>query len=178
MSKIIRLWDRSRTTTGSWLFDLLGKEPDNHFVNRFWSKVECKKDNECWFWLSYVGPRGYGQFQVKKNVPRHAHRVALALTKGIEPYMLACHTCDVRKCCNPNHLYVGTPLSNMDDMISRGRAVHNKMRGRSWSKITLDTARYIRDNYKKIPTTDLSIKFNLSEEHIRRIGRREVWDID
>jgi hypothetical protein len=37
---------------------------------------------------------------------------------------LCCHTCDnqVGPCINPDHLFLGTQLDNMADMIAKGRA--------------------------------------------------------
>lgn len=32
-----------------------------------------------------------------------------------------CHTCDQGYCCNPDHLYVGTPQGNMTDAVERKR---------------------------------------------------------
>lgn len=32
------------------------------------------------------------------------------------------HTCDTKPCCNPDHLQLGSPQSNMDDMSARQRA--------------------------------------------------------
>jgi acyl-CoA synthetase (AMP-forming)/AMP-acid ligase II len=43
--------------------------------------------------------------------------------------MQACHHCDVPACVNPDHLFVGTPLENTADMISKGRVRLAPVRG-------------------------------------------------
>jgi len=32
-----------------------------------------------------------------------------------------CHTCDVRLCCNPAHLFIGTRSDNVADCVAKGR---------------------------------------------------------
>jgi hypothetical protein len=43
------------------------------------------------------------------------HRVKLG------PGQLVCHKCDVPRCCNPDHLWIGTPAANSLDMVKKGR---------------------------------------------------------
>jgi hypothetical protein len=38
--------------------------------------------------------------------------------------MILCHRCDVRRCCNPDHLVLGTRGDNMADHKAKRLAVH------------------------------------------------------
>lgn len=94
---------------------------------RFWSKVDRRCQGECWNWLAGRNSGGYGVFIVRgKN--QKAHRVAWELTNGPLPPkngrwhgICACHRCDNRLCCNPNHLFLGTQQDNMLDCVGKGR---------------------------------------------------------
>lgn len=79
----------------------------------------------CWIWGMSVrtGRRGgYGQIKVGKKMVS-AHRISYLIHKGEIPKDLqVLHSCDVRSCVNPDHLFLGTQQENMDDMINKGRA--------------------------------------------------------
>lgn len=85
----------------------------------FWSKVE--KTDDCWVWKASKDRYGYGHFRYDKIYT--AHRFSYFLHYGeLEIGKIICHTCDVRDCVNPKHLYAGTHKTNSDDKISRGRS--------------------------------------------------------
>lgn len=83
----------------------------------FWSKVAVKGKSDCWLWLGQLSENGYGIFEFGCERIR-AHRAALILGVGISPDVLknrGCHHCDVKRCCNPVHLFWGSDADNMRD---------------------------------------------------------------
>jgi hypothetical protein len=105
-------------------------------ADRFWSRVDKSGgDDACWPWTRGKDKDGYGKFAVtlpmsagsEKQAHVRAHRLALELHLGeLLGARLATHSCDAPACCNPKHLSPGTPLSNMREKISRGRARYKK----------------------------------------------------
>ncbi len=92
---------------------------------RFWQKVQ--KTNGCWFWLGAKNSDGYGMFNLG-NGGVSAHRIAYALCVGyIPPGVSVLHSCDNRACVRPDHLFLGTQLDNVTDMLKKGRG--NKASG-------------------------------------------------
>lgn len=76
----------------------------------------------CWPWR---GTHVRGRAQTSVGSKRdYVARLVLAdsLGRPLVPGAFACHHCDNPSCCNPVHIYEGTPLSNVTDMWARGRA--------------------------------------------------------
>lgn len=104
----------------------LAKQPP--LDERFWSKVSVLGPSECWPWRAALrnnnNPRqAYGAFWLDgRHQP--APRVALLLSGvTVQDEMEVCHRCDNPPCCNPAHLFIGTPQANVDDKVAKGRQV-------------------------------------------------------
>lgn len=100
-----------------------GYELTQEIIDLFWSKVDkTLGDDACWQWMDGLHMRGYGRMRIKGK-RENAHRIAWLIANGgdIPKGLYVCHTCDNRACCNPAHLYLGTPKDNVDDMVTRGR---------------------------------------------------------
>ena len=88
---------------------------------QFWKTVKTLAADQCWEWQGTRTDRDYGTVYIRRKVVK-AHRVAFAITFGIEPPDSVLHHCDNPPCCNPAHLYAGTYKDNAQDKQRRGRS--------------------------------------------------------
>jgi hypothetical protein len=75
----------------------------------------------CWPWQGGRKVKGYGRL-MRDYKDLQSHRVAWEETFGPIPDGLqVLHHCDNPPCCNPAHLFLGTPGDNVRDMVAKGR---------------------------------------------------------
>lgn len=78
-------------------------------------------ESGCWLFVQHINANGYGMVGVNRKM-RHAHRVSYEISRGPIPAgLVVCHSCDVRSCVNPAHLFVGTESDNQQDCLKKGR---------------------------------------------------------
>jgi len=128
-------------------------------------------DSGCFEWTGSKAGRGYGVISFfKRNV--YVHRISYRIFIGKIPNNLfVCHSCDNPACFNPEHLFLGTPKQNVEDMIKKGRAVYTK-KGEYKGK-----RKYTNDDYKEMrlmkqkgfSVRDIRQTFSISPAQIFRI---------
>ena len=74
----------------------------------------------CWLWKLST-KNGYGQISIDGRMV-YTHRLAYVLFIGPIPAgKNICHSCDVSRCNNPQHFFLGTQADNLQDMRQKGR---------------------------------------------------------
>lgn len=145
-------------------------------TERFWSRVDKSGGPDaCWLWTGSI-TYGYGRVFWKGTL-WGAHRVAweLGMGKKIPEGMYILHHCDNRRCCNPKHLFLGTQKDNMQDAVSKGRAIRGETSGRA--KLTADGVREIRKLYEETAVTrkELAGRFGIGPGAISSVVHRRTW---
>ena len=150
----------------------------------FWSRVNKGADDECWEWSGATNSTGYGTTSWH-GVYYTAHRVAAWLSGLVESPSRPAHSrdkghvlhrCDNRKCCNPNHFFLGNFTDNMKDAYDKKRKVQPKGAAHTKAKLTNDQAEEIRKRYAageyQVP---LAKEYGVSQRVISLIVRGESY---
>lgn len=145
----------------------------------YWASVTIPDDpNQCWDWKGYKDKDGYGVVYIKvdgKTVGRRIHRVSYALHFGeLDSNILVLHHCDTPGCSNPKHLFKGTQLINIHDMLSKGRACPPKGIKHHNTKLTEADVIYIY-THKNKRAYQLAAQFRVSQPTISGIWNQRTW---
>lgn len=151
--------------------------------DKFWSRVNKNgptmphMTTPCWEWEASHCSEGRGNV-VYKGKTQLIHRMAWFFTYGQWPEPCCLHSCDNRRCCNPNHLREGTRQDNVQDSIDRGRHTKGEISG--LSKLTDVKVRIIRQRLARgvegrtiakdmnvTPSTISCVKLGKSWKHVK-----------
>lgn len=135
-------------------------------IKRFLSKVKKHKDPDgCWIWKGASKNNGYGVFFFEEKMTT-AHRAAYVIFNGeIPDGHDVCHTCDVRFCVNPSHLFTGTRKENMAD-ASRKKRLYGTTRADITEATRQEVLKRIACEH---PPQQIADKLNLSIRKINKI---------
>jgi hypothetical protein len=95
--------------------------------------------------------------------------------------MYVLHRCDIPKCVNPKHLFLGDQKDNMDDMRMKGRDPKNRNipKGEQvhWTKLSVEKVKEIRSLYSsgKYTLKNLGEMFGVHFATISSIIQRKNW---
>ena len=165
---------------------VVGARTVKPLAERLWARVDkapgLGPEGDCWEWRGYVHKQnGYGYLGrgAAGEGMVSTNRAAWEVTNGDIPDGLwVLHTCDNRLCCNPDHLWLGTPKENTQDMIVKGRRrkASQVARGEdvTLSKLTEEMVRAMR---AEPPMTfkELGAKYGVSPGTANKVILRQTW---
>ena len=135
------------------------------FIERFNSNFT--QTEGCWEWQGSMFSNGYGRFGIERK-SRRAHRVSYEIHKGeIPANNLVRHTCDNRRCVNPNHLLIGTHSDNMKDMTDRGRQAKGLNQGSA--KLSQTQIDEIRELNGLMYQKDIAEMYGVSQSYVSHV---------
>jgi len=144
---------------------------EQYQIDSFWEKVDIKSQDECWNWKKSLDSWGYGHVGFWDKLYK-TNRVAWYLVNGdIPDGMVICHRCDNPKCCNPNHLFLGTFKDNTRDCVRKGRLPSRHGELNNSAKLTNELARQIKTEYEASERGHryFAKKYNVSPSCILRL---------
>jgi hypothetical protein len=132
-------------------------------------------ENGCWIWPHRPGttPRNYGMTRINGKFYA-AHRLSYMAYHGRIGKYNVLHHCDVPKCCNPDHLFLGTPADNSADMVAKDRSGLRELNAPK-GKLTDAQVKEIREKRQRgIPISWLAKEYGVANSYVRDIvNRRE-----
>jgi len=175
-----------------YLSDISEVRAQAPLASRFWRKIDkngpipahCAALGPCWLWTGSTYSNGYGNIQLRivgeaKSHRALTHRVSYLLNYSYLPAGLeVCHACDVRNCCNPAHLFLGTRKDNADDSVRKGRNRYGYKVGdeHACSRITsaqvLDIRRraFAGEEYR-----DIAAAHGIAHAHAYEVAWHRIW---
>lgn len=138
-------------------------------VDRLYNNSLVDEDTNCWLWQGCVHEKGYGRIMFNGRVEK-VHRLSFLYYIGdiVEGVF---HTCDVPNCWNPDHLFTGTNIDNVNDRMTKGRQTRGVNHPKN--KLTEDQVREIRTS--SLSRKALARVYGVTPQNIRNIQNFVIW---
>lgn len=149
-----------------------GKPADERFAMQV-----RKQPNGCVFWVGSRDRDGYGFFGGDAAGQTHtrAHRWSWAFhnDQAIPENGHICHKCDDPRCVNPDHLFLGDALANMQDKIAKGRARTPGGESHRDAVLTEDQAKAILIDPRTY--TEIAAAYGVKPSTVGSLKQRKSW---
>jgi hypothetical protein len=138
-------------------------------------RIQIDNETGCWNWTGKLCNRGYGwlkETSAGKKRYLKSHRASYETWNGvIPPGMFVCHTCDNRRCVNPEHLFLGTPKENIADARAKGRLGGPQKKKR----VCLNEGQAIYALMSTRSAVELAKEWGVSKSCLFGLRQRKTW---
>lgn len=147
---------------------------DAFFVGRF-----RENGSGCWLWKGATNGKGYGTWSIwdskgHRSVNWKAHRYSWSFKNGQIPKgLFVMHACDVRRCINPAHLFIGTAADNNKDMVRKERHVWG--RKVTTAKLSNAKARRIAAMKGRVSSCRVASRYGVNRSTIQSVWSGKSW---
>ena len=138
---------------------------------------------DCWNWLGPVGSHGYGAFSFL-GVHYTTHRASYLAHHGEVPEHdgahggVVMHSCDNRRCVNPNHLSAGSQADNLLDAKAKGRNSTGNVKG-ELARTAVLTAPIVLEIRRRLSGGEsgvsLAAEYGVTASAISSIKTKKSW---
>ncbi|MDX1532835.1 MAG: HNH endonuclease signature motif containing protein [Nitrosopumilaceae archaeon] len=159
------------------LKDLSKNELKEHMLKRIRKHIRTK--DSCWIWIGAKDKNGYGLMpsglKGDQFPERRVHRIIWHLFNSpIEKGKVVCHKCDNPSCVNPEHLFIGLPKDNTEDMLKKGRGIKGETSPSS--KFKEKDIKEMRKKFNQgVRPLNIMKEFNISRQHLHSIVTFKSW---
>jgi hypothetical protein len=140
----------------------------------FEDRIAFGAQDACWEWQAARLKSGYGNFHSGGKKWR-AHRYAYQHFVGDIGRFHVLHRCDNPPCCNPAHLFLGTPADNAKDKALKGRTGKEKRRGEMNVRAKLTDVAVTEIRASAETGGELARRLGVSRTLVNMVRRREIW---
>lgn len=184
-------WDKARWCSKECQMKGMGKESSKK-LHAKWNSIAIEKHakevigpfldktGECWLFTgkgkSSRLPYGRINFRGKRWM---AHKLSYRAYKDkITDGLLVLHTCDNPRCCNPEHLYLGTYLQNQHDKRERGKCKGEKLTPEQIKNIKQELKLHEKQKTRRGPYSLLQIgkRYGVTRTTIKQIKDGVTWN--
>ena len=144
---------------------------------RFAAKYIPEPNSGCWLWIGAVnGGSERPQIWCEDKI-QYAARVSWKLHKEepIPDGLLVLHSCDNGWCVNPDHLFLGTDLTNALDREAKGRGHQVRGEAHCRAKLTAQIVLEIWQLRGHVSERKLALAYDVTRAAISNIHRGKSW---